>query len=277
MDISIEDDEFSTSFPNTFKMSRIWLDLRRKAIQIIPDVWYNLDENVHSPNLPSDIIWQDQDCRIYTRYEASFYLFYLLNGIRVSPQALTTTNIEEIPIDEIYRLTNFSLDGFFTKARILKIVDVNHVELAFFVSFDFFSKYQPLITPESKGITRRLIPNQGGHGFFIRERCILKNILRPVCEEVPLLDRGLKLQLGLELLGAWCNSLGNIVYVEFCREGESCYRPIILYTDIDRNIMINHELATCNHPSVGTLFPRVESEAPESFLYENFLNEENTF
>lgn len=254
-------------------MSRNLLNLKRHVIQPIPETWYHLDEDRHCLEPPSDALFQDAQYRVCSRYQDSFYRFYLVNGIELAPGLCATTDIQNVPVDDLYRLSNFSLEGLFTKARVLKVVDARHVEIAFFVSFDLLSRYHP--STQNYGITRCLIPYHGDTGFFMRERCVLKNITRSSHEEVPLHDREVKAQLGLELLTAWCNTIGNIVYVEFGREGESRYRPIMMYSDVYRSISINHELLTHKHPQVGKLYQDDTSEPPESFLYEKYYEEED--
>lgn len=252
-------------------MSRNLVNLRRRVIQAIPDTWYHLDEEIHCLEPPNDAIWKDPNYRICSRYQDSFYRFYLVNNIEVTPQLCSTTDVQQVSVEDLYRLTNFSLEGLFTKARVLRIIDARHLEIAFFVPFDLFAKYQP--STQNYGITRRVIPYHSDTGFFMRERCVLKNIGRPSHEEVPVPDKEVKAQLGLELLTAWCNTLGNIVYVEFGRQGESRDRPITIYSDVYRSISINQELLAHRHPQVGNLYHE-ELSPPESFLYEKYFEEE---
>ena len=250
-------------------MSRYWVNLKQQAIPIIGDAWYHLDESTHYSAPPYDAVYRDPERRICTRSLDNFHLFYLLNDIEVTPPPCLTTDVGQVPAEDLYRLSNFSLEGLFTKVRILKIIDANHLEIAFYVPSNFISKYRPAIITQNRCITRRGIPYFGDHGFFMRERCVLKNIA--TVQETPILDRELKKQLGLELLATWCNSIGNIAYAEFYREGEFRDRPIVLYNDIERSFSINHELIKHKHPNVGDLFPKSDSMPHESYVYEDFL------
>lgn len=245
-------------------MSHSLINLKRKVINVIPEMWYHLDDDTYVLEAPHDAIWRDNQHRVCSRYQDSFYRFYLVNGIDLIPPVCTTTDVQQVPIDDLYRLTNFSLEGLFTKVRILNVLDGHRLEVAFFVPHEFLSKYQP--SKQNYGIARRAIPYHGDIGFFMRERCILKNLTLPSSEDIPLPDKEIKAQLGLELLSAWCNSMGNIAYVEFCREGNSRDRPILMYNDMYQSISINHELLAHKHPQVREIY-RENSSPPESFLY----------
>lgn len=239
----------------------MWLNLKKQVIQDIPGVWYSLDKDEYLTHPYEHETYKDPQRRVCTQNQEKLYLFYLLNDIVVTAPTYRTTNIEEVPIEELHRLSTFTLAGLFVKARVLRVIDTTHLELAFFLPFDFVSAYRPAVA--QKSISRRAIPYFGDSGFFLRERCCLKGIENPTAGE--------KGQLALEQLTTFCNGLRNIVYALFYPEGNSRDRPVVLYVDQTREHSINKMILTYDHPEYGKLSKEVlkgQKGPPDSFLVE---------
>lgn len=224
-------------------MEEFWFNLKKQPIHINENNWYDLDNSCYCDTLPNEESYHDTERRIFSLDHDNFCLFYIINGIRIMSPRYSTTNVAEIPIENIRRLSNFTLKGLFTKCRVLKVKSSTCLDLAFFLPMSFISEYY---CSRGRQLCLRGLPHSNDQGFFLRERCYLKDILSYI--ETPVRDKKIREQLAIEQLTAICNTLGNIVYAEFYPNKE-----VILYVDQYQTTSINAMLCEYQHPEVGSL------------------------
>lgn len=223
-------------------MEEFWFNLKKQPIYINENKWYDLDHDCYCDSLPNEESYHDKERRIFSLNHDNFCLFYIINGIRVMTPRYSTTNISEIPTENIHRLSNFTLKGLFTKCRVLKVKSSTCLDLAFFLPMSFLAEYYCY----HGRLCHRGLPHSNDQGVFIRERCKLKYILSYI--DTPVIDRKIRELLAIEQLTAICNSLGNVVYADFHSNKE-----VTLYVDELRSTSINVMLNEYQHPEIGPL------------------------
>ena len=119
-----------------------------------------------------------------------------------------STDIEDISVEHLNSLCNFSLLGLKAKAKILKVIDGDTVDVAFFVPFKALAEPRTVTFDRRKVIKSAALTFKGEKGFFTRMRCRLYGI--DAAEHDTL--QGLK---ALEIMIKEYNRTNNIVYVIF--------------------------------------------------------------
>lgn len=186
------------------------------------DSYYSLDINQYVDCVPTAEVYYDPHRKVFSRRKETFYLFYILNGIPVQPSRASTAIIDKIPIEELHHLTNFSLEGYLTKARVMKVISGNILELAFFLTAEFINSYHAGFKKGKYNLVKNGITYLGDNGFFMRKRCRINGIT--------LSSEEYKKELAKEFLTTLCNELGLSVYVQF--KGSDKYTPEIEIVDL---------------------------------------------
>lgn len=69
-----------------------------------------------------------------------------------------TSDVENLPVDQLERICEFSLQGLRTKVRLLRILDGDTIDLAFFVPLNFLAdRRYSLPTSSSQGLFLRMV------------------------------------------------------------------------------------------------------------------------